>query len=137
MMVQIKVLLAIAICIFALTNGCNSKPLDIYDEIIDNDEEQLLLRMAELIDSIGSDNQSSLSSSSSTAASAINDLKDMKPGERCILPVFVKGMCRALISRWSYDPSTKSCKEFKFGGCDGNGNNFPTKKQCLEVCKGI
>lgn len=134
-MMQIIKLVTVAICIFAVVNKCNSKPLDIYDEIIDNDEEQLLLRMAELIDSIGSDNQSS--SSSSTAASANTDLKEMKPGERCILPVFVKGMCRALISRWSYDPSTKSCKEFKFGGCDGNLNNFATKKQCMDVCKGV
>lgn len=121
---------ATLIHIFALTNKCGAKPLDIYDEIIDNDENQLLLRMAELIDSIGDGMQSS-----SSAAS--NESKDMSPSERCMLPVFVKGFCRALIPRWSYDPLTKDCKEFKFGGCDGNGNNFTTRKQCLGVCKGI
>lgn len=141
--VDILLIVGVTICVFALINDSDAKPLDIYDEIVDNDEKQLLIRMAELIESIGaddSDNDSgrfaSIANSDSNSASASNELKDMKPGERCILPVR-KGVCRALIPRWSYDPRDRECKEFKFGGCDGNKNNFSTRKQCMEVCRGI
>lgn len=130
------------ICIFALINESDAKPLDIYDEIVDNDEKQLLMHMADLIETIGGDdldNDSGRFASidkSSSSSSASNELKDMRPGERCILPMR-KGVCRALIPRWRYDPSTGECKEFKFGGCDGNGNNFSTRKQCMDMCRGI
>lgn len=100
--------------IFIVTSECNAKPLDIYDEFIGNDEKQLLLQMAELIDSIGADDSDSDSGryNGDDAASSIgNDLKLMKPGERCILPMR-KGVCRALIPRWSYDPITRECREF-------------------------
>lgn len=122
--------------IFITTSDCNAKPLDIYDEIIGNDEKQLLLHMAEFIDSIGDDDSGRFATNNrgGSPSLAINELKDMKPGERCILPVR-KGVCRALIPRWSYDPTARDCKEFKFGGCDGNGNNFSTRKQCMDVCK--
>lgn len=129
-----------------------AKPYDLYDEIIGDDGKQLLQRMSDLIDTItggddsdgsnsggryASSTASSGSGSDSSAPAAIsNELKDMKPGERCILPIR-KGFCRALISRWSYDSVAKDCKEFKFGGCDGNGNNFSSHKQCMEMCKGI
>lgn len=126
---KINVLLiigAMVIYIFALFNGSDAKPLDIYDEIVDTDEKQLLLRMAELIESIGGDDLegsgrfASINNSDNNSSSGSNELKDMKPGERCILPIR-KGVCRALIPRWSYDPSKRECTEFKFGGCDGNG----------------
>lgn len=109
------------------------------------DDEKLLYRMAELIDSIGADDSDDDSgrlasinddSDDNNSSSASNELKDMKPGERCILPMR-KGVCRALIPRWTYDPIGKECKEFKFGGCDGNGNNFPSRKNCMDVCRGI
>lgn len=76
-----------------------------------------------------SDDESSISSAS-------NELKNMKPDERCILPMR-KGVCRALIARWTYNPISKECKEFRFGGCDGNENNFLSRKHCLDTCKGI
>lgn len=132
--------IALILCVFAITKECSGKPFDIYDEIVGNDEKQLLQRMAELIDTISGDdsdnNSGRLTNSSAGSDSTSNELKDMKPGERCILPVR-KGFCRALIPRYSYDPIAKDCKEFKFGGCDGNGNNFTSRKQCLEFCKGI
>lgn len=126
------------VCIFAMNSDCEAKPLDIYDEIMDNDDQMLLMRMAELIDSIGGDDSGRLgtTNSDSNLSSVSNELKDMKPGERCILPVR-KGVCRALIPRWSYEPESRECREFKFGGCDGNGNNFATRKQCMETCRGI
>lgn len=53
----------------------------------------------------------------------------------CKLPE-VRGHCRALLPRWRYDPVVEKCLEFKFGGCDGNGNNFMTEKECMNVCAG-
>ncbi|XP_056635169.1 kappaPI-actitoxin-Avd3c-like [Diorhabda carinulata] len=47
-----------------------------------------------------------------------------------------KGRCRALIPRWRYDPDSKQCKLFNYGGCAGNVNNFVSKEVCIEKCKG-
>lgn len=136
---MLQVISITVLCVFTF---CYAKPADLYDEIVENDEKQLLLSLAELMESIGADDSESDSGRSTTASNesslsaSTNELKDMKPGERCILPVR-KGVCRALIPRWSYDSSKGDCKEFKFGGCDGNGNNFSSRKHCMEVCDGI
>lgn len=58
------------------------------------------------------------------------------PADLCKMPAR-KGVCRALIPRWSYDAQRKDCVEFKFGGCDGNDNNFPSYNACMDTCKGI
>ncbi|KAF7284931.1 hypothetical protein GWI33_017410 [Rhynchophorus ferrugineus] len=58
------------------------------------------------------------------------------PDVMCRLPE-MKGHCRALIMRWRYDPNTGKCYEFGFGGCDGNSNNFPTRKACMDMCSAI
>ncbi|XP_050078701.1 kunitz-type protease inhibitor 2-like [Anopheles maculipalpis] len=56
--------------------------------------------------------------------------------EQCKLPPR-RGVCRALLPRYRYDPAQQECIEFKFGGCDGNANNFMSYKQCMEACKGV
>ncbi|CAK5014651.1 unnamed protein product [Meloidogyne enterolobii] len=43
------------------------------------------------------------------------------------------GPCEALYPRWWYDKG--ECKQFEYGGCKGNGNNFKTKKECQERCQ--
>ncbi|NXD18212.1 SPIT2 inhibitor, partial [Nothocercus nigrocapillus] len=35
---------------------------------------------------------------------------------------------------WWFNASSAACQPFVFGGCDGNGNNFPTERQCQESC---
>lgn len=110
-----------------VTNICNAQPIDMYDEMLS--DEKLLLRMADLIDSIGSDDDDD-------GRQNANIQTVDTPAERCLLPIR-KGVCRALIPRWSYDPDTKKCIEFKFGGCDGNGNNFGTEKLCMDTCEGV
>lgn len=137
---KVNVLFAICAIIFVFSvTDANAAPLDIYDEI-DNSNDKFLLNMAELIDSINSDDSDDdsgrLVNGDSGSSSASNELKEMKPIERCMLPVR-KGVCRALIPRFSYNSTTKDCQEFKFGGCDGNGNNFSTHKQCMDVCDGL
>eukprot|EP00117_Sycon_ciliatum_P011198 scpid5118/ scgid12783/ Fibropellin-1; Epidermal growth factor-related protein 1; Fibropellin-I; SpEGF I; UEGF-1 len=44
------------------------------------------------------------------------------------------GPCRGSIPRYHYDPVSQSCKEFSYGGCRGNGNNFPHKETCELLC---
>ncbi|KAK4336726.1 hypothetical protein RND71_043627 [Anisodus tanguticus] len=51
----------------------------------------------------------------------------------CILPQ-VKGPCNGNFSQWYYDKETSECKEFSYGGCQGNGNRFSSKEMCLEAC---
>ncbi|PIO28223.1 hypothetical protein AB205_0192900, partial [Aquarana catesbeiana] len=42
------------------------------------------------------------------------------------------GPCDVRMPRYYYDQKTKTCKEFIYGGCQGNGNNFTTKEQCWQ-----
>ncbi|KAJ8960147.1 hypothetical protein NQ318_003867 [Aromia moschata] len=58
------------------------------------------------------------------------------PQVMCRLPE-ARGHCRALLPRWRYDPAAGKCRQFHFGGCDGNGNNFSSQKECTAVCAGV
>ena len=133
-------------CVMAILTQqmVETKPLDIYDDIME--EDKLFLRMAELIDSIGGGGGAGGSDDDDEDIVVVRQSQQNEPtvapteiasalNVRCTLPVR-KGVCRALIPRWSYDPVSKECKEFKFGGCDGNGNNFSSQKQCFDTCKG-
>ncbi|KAK0683564.1 KCP protein, partial [Pygoscelis papua] len=51
----------------------------------------------------------------------------------CRLPKAV-GRCRASMPRWWFNVTGGSCQSFVFGGCEGNGNNFPTERECRESC---
>ncbi|XP_013413037.1 papilin-like [Lingula anatina] len=44
------------------------------------------------------------------------------------------GPCRANIPRWYFDSIDGACKQFTYGGCKGNGNNFETELQCQGLC---
>ncbi|VDQ00428.1 unnamed protein product [Trichobilharzia regenti] len=44
------------------------------------------------------------------------------------------GRCRALITAFYYDPKSKQCKTFFYGGCGGNANRFPSKNECEKAC---
>ncbi|KAG6445181.1 hypothetical protein O3G_MSEX003791 [Manduca sexta] len=58
----------------------------------------------------------------------------LSAGNICFLPLEV-GVCRALFFRYGYDPAIKACKEFMYGGCQGNANNFKTLEECQEACE--
>ncbi|XP_061858652.1 collagen alpha-3(VI) chain isoform X2 [Colius striatus] len=45
-----------------------------------------------------------------------------------------EGPCRNFVLKWYYDPKTKSCARFWYGGCGGNENRFNTQKHCESVC---
>ena len=45
------------------------------------------------------------------------------------------GPCRGTFKRWYYDTKTKQCREFYFGGCRGNSNNFIKYEDCDKRCQ--
>ena len=44
------------------------------------------------------------------------------------------GPCEALIPRYYFDTTTGQCQMFSWGGCQPNGNNFETVKDCQNAC---
>ncbi|XP_029197968.1 cysteine-rich motor neuron 1 protein-like [Acropora muricata] len=44
------------------------------------------------------------------------------------------GPCKAAFPRWYYNMVKRKCKEFLYGGCDGNANNFQTEAACKSFC---
>uniref|UniRef100_A0A452H2P3 BPTI/Kunitz inhibitor domain-containing protein n=1 Tax=Gopherus agassizii TaxID=38772 RepID=A0A452H2P3_9SAUR len=44
------------------------------------------------------------------------------------------GSCFSYMTRYFYNSVTASCEEFVYGGCEGNGNRFATKNECLKTC---
>lgn len=57
-------------------------------------------------------------------------------GPVCTQPMQI-GPCKAAVNRFYYDPNKNKCKEFSWGGCQPNGNNFQNKKVCNKVCRGF
>ncbi|XP_013142199.1 PREDICTED: BPTI/Kunitz domain-containing protein-like [Papilio polytes] len=79
---------------------------------------------------------SALSSTwSLTAAHCITEL-DIHPtviAKICYLKP-ESGPCRADIAMYYFSPETGGCPRFSWGGCQGNGNRFDTKQECLSTC---
>ncbi|TRY92245.1 hypothetical protein DNTS_029082 [Danionella cerebrum] len=44
------------------------------------------------------------------------------------------GPCRGLVPRYFFDFKSQECKQFFYGGCLGNANNFKSMKECQERC---
>ena len=38
------------------------------------------------------------------------------------------------VRRWHFDAATSSCRQFTYGGCGGNKNNFVTARACRTAC---
>uniref|UniRef100_A0A668A0A7 Protein AMBP n=1 Tax=Myripristis murdjan TaxID=586833 RepID=A0A668A0A7_9TELE len=45
------------------------------------------------------------------------------------------GQCAAIQQRYYYNSSSMSCEVFNYGGCQHNGNNFHTERDCLQACR--
>ncbi|CAJ0607720.1 unnamed protein product [Cylicocyclus nassatus] len=56
-----------------------------------------------------------------------------KPSEWCKKPKAV-GRCKAAFPGHYYDPQTRSCRPFVYGGCGGNENNFVNQEDCEMAC---
>lgn len=59
--------------------------------------------------------------------------EDKNPCEQSLLT----GYGDEEILRWFYDASRKKCLEFTYNGLGGNENNFLSRKNCEESCKGV
>lgn len=44
------------------------------------------------------------------------------------------GRCHARYIRWYYNIHAQECTHFQYGGCEGNQNNFMTKRECEGTC---
>lgn len=84
-------------------------PIDILSQLTDSDERELLYKIAEFFNTDYIDDNSSFGSTV-FKTSGVSERQ-----ERCRLPM-KRGLCRALLPRWSYDPVAQQCIEFKFGG---------------------
>ncbi|XP_050528636.1 papilin isoform X2 [Daktulosphaira vitifoliae] len=55
--------------------------------------------------------------------------------DTCKLPALV-GECHNYTSRWYYDSLEERCRQFYYGGCGGNENNFASEYDCDRHCAG-
>ena len=53
---------------------------------------------------------------------------------RCLQPQKT-GRCFAAFPKFYFDSAEKTCKEFIYGGCDANENNFETIEECKNACE--
>ncbi|XP_048474152.1 kunitz-type protease inhibitor 2-like [Rhincodon typus] len=53
----------------------------------------------------------------------------------CFAPA-VTGKCRASFPRWYYNPGSRACERFTYGGCGGNKNSYTSESACLARCSG-
>ncbi|CAK1550996.1 unnamed protein product [Leptosia nina] len=56
-----------------------------------------------------------------------------KTDDQCNLPI-ERGSCAGNFLRWGYEPSTRHCTQFIWGGCEGNPNRFSTEAACMQRC---
>ena len=60
-------------------------------------------------------------------------------GQKIIAPEFCglkpeTGFCRAAFFKYFYNPQSRDCEEFTYGGCGGNDNRFDTYSDCMSTC---
>ena len=48
----------------------------------------------------------------------------------------ITGPCLAAKPRFYFNKNTGRCEDFRYGGCNGNENNFMTKMECEKTCQG-
>ncbi|XP_049281702.1 papilin isoform X3 [Anopheles funestus] len=61
-----------------------------------------------------------------------------KPGvhkqkDICFLPAEI-GECQNYTAHWYFDTKEERCRQFYYGGCGGNGNNFVDEQSCISRC---
>lgn len=51
----------------------------------------------------------------------------------CTLP-YDSGPCHGSFRKWYYEPQVRECREFQYGGCEGNSNRFSSGAECETLC---
>uniref|UniRef100_A0A182PGJ0 Papilin n=1 Tax=Anopheles epiroticus TaxID=199890 RepID=A0A182PGJ0_9DIPT len=51
----------------------------------------------------------------------------------CFLPAEI-GECQNYTAHWYFDTKDERCRQFYYGGCGGNGNNFADEQACISRC---
>jgi len=57
--------------------------------------------------------------------------------EDCLVALDPGPCTTSSIQRWFYDVVSGSCRQFSYGGCQGNKNNFITLRDCQDKCRNI
>ncbi|XP_016308370.1 papilin-like isoform X1 [Sinocyclocheilus anshuiensis] len=65
-----------------------------------------------------------------------DEVRSVNSTDHCRLPSVV-GICRAAFPRFYYDVTDQTCKQFIYGGCGGNDNNFNSQEECEASCSGV
>ncbi|XP_054711732.1 BPTI/Kunitz domain-containing protein-like isoform X2 [Uloborus diversus] len=63
-----------------------------------------------------------------TGASKKEDICTLDPDE---------GSCTAYVQMYFFNQYSGQCHEFVYGGCLGNKNQFESREECEEFCKGM
>jgi len=84
-------------------------------------------------------NPNSFKNQDSSSQNNANKRQNPGPGStpnpsQCQEEFLGSGSCRAAFKRWYFNTATKTCTQFIYGGCDGNGNNFKTEEECANTC---
>ncbi|KAJ4933261.1 hypothetical protein JOQ06_030094, partial [Pogonophryne albipinna] len=58
---------------------------------------------------------------------------EVKPTDLCLSPV-ERGTCDGSEKRFAFNSNTKRCHAFHYSGCEGNENNFQSRKDCIIKC---
>ncbi|XP_049534828.1 papilin isoform X3 [Anopheles darlingi] len=53
--------------------------------------------------------------------------------DTCFLPAET-GECQNYTAHWYFDTKDNRCRQFYYGGCGGNGNNFVDEQACISRC---
>ncbi|XP_010764329.1 tissue factor pathway inhibitor-like [Notothenia coriiceps] len=59
--------------------------------------------------------------------------KEVKPTDLCLSPV-ERGTCDGAEKRFAFNSKTNRCHAFHYSGCEGNENNFQSRKDCIIKC---
>ncbi|XP_074661793.1 BPTI/Kunitz domain-containing protein-like isoform X2 [Tubulanus polymorphus] len=82
-------------------------------------------------------NQNNFQSEAECAQKCVKDspIPQLDGADTCSLPAET-GQCRGAFQRYHFDQLLGKCVKFTYGGCDGNSNNFRTKRACVLQCAG-
>ncbi|GAV03191.1 hypothetical protein RvY_13653 [Ramazzottius varieornatus] len=86
---------------------------------------------------LGNSNRFSTRKECETSCSVSPAPRGMTPitdAQACVLEP-ATGPCRAAFTRYYFDVAAGQCKQFTYGGCEGNANNFQTLEDCESRCQ--